>query len=321
MYECQPGTDDNEMPANFVKSAKVTFLFAALSSCGGNYQAPVSDQGERQDIRPPIIVSSNTPDSDFRVQESRATIVNQANNQPIQRRSASTSSVQSSSPATNNGAALRGQVHRVRAGDNLMSIAFQYDLDFRALARANGLNPPYTIFVDQEINLDITRIVDGQSQLTSQIGTVVDNNSVARAQGTLERAGGLVRQAIGSNREPNWRWPLEGRILRGFQADVNKGIDIGASVGDPVYAASGGDVVYSGRGVQGSGNLIIIRHNDKYLSAYAHNSSMLVGEGSRVSPGDKIAEVGQNSSGVAMLHFEIRVDGQSVDPANLLPRR
>ena len=92
-------------------------------------------------------------------------------------------------------------------------------------------------------------------------------------------------------------------------------------MGDPVLAASSGDVVYSGRGVQGSGNLIIIRHSDKYLSAYAHNSAMLVGEGSRVRAGEKIAEIGQNSSGIAMLHFEIRVDGSSVDPLGFLPGR
>lgn len=309
------------MPAKIEKFPGVILLLVALTGCGGNYQAPVSEQGERQDITPPIIVSSNTPESDFRVQESRAAVVNEANNQPLQRRSISSAPIQSASSGADSATVLTGQIHRVRAGDNLMSIAFQYDLYFRALARANGLNPPYTIFVDQEINLDISRVVDSQTQRNNQIGTIVDNNNVARAQGTLARAGGLVRQAIGSNREPEWRWPLEGRVVRGFQADVNKGIDISGTVGDAVYAASGGDVVYSGRGVQGSGNLIIIRHNDKYLSAYAHNSTMLVGEGSRVSPGDKIAEVGQNSNGVAMLHFEIRVDGQSVNPTSLLPRR
>ena len=109
-------------------------------------------------------------------------------------------------------------------------------------------------------------------------------------------------------------------MLRGFQAELNKGVDIGGQLGDPVLAASAGDVVYSGRGVQGSGNLIIIRHGDRYLSAYGHNSAMLVGEGSRVRAGEKIAEVGTSPNGVAMLHFEIRVDGNSVDPAGLLPR-
>ena len=112
-----------------------------------------------------------------------------------------------------------------------------------------------------------------------------------------------------------------GKVIRGFEADMNKGIDIGGKLGDPVFAASSGDVVYSGRGVQGSGNLIIIRHNDRYLSAYAHNSRMLVGEGIHVKEGDKIAEVGNSSNGISMLHFEIRFDGKSVDPTGLLPHR
>ncbi len=305
--------------AGITRQIIFTFTVLLLVSCGGAYQAPISEQGERQVINAPIVVSSSTPESDFRVQESRATVVSGNNNQSVSRNRVpvvSTPAVVSES--TNIRA---GQIHRVRAGENLMSIAFQYDLDFRALARANSLNPPYTIFVDQEINLDVGRVVDSQTSRNSQIGTAVTNNSVARSQGTLSRAGGLIRETIGSTREPNWQWPHEGRVLRGFQGDVNKGIDIGGQLGDPVLAASSGDVVYSGRGVQGSGNLIIIRHNDKYLSAYAHNSAMLVGEGSRVSAGEKIAEVGQNSNGVAMLHFEIRVDGQSVDPTGLLPGR
>ncbi|MDD9897267.1 MAG: peptidoglycan DD-metalloendopeptidase family protein [Gammaproteobacteria bacterium] len=303
---------------HFRHKVLVSVFLVTLFSCGGGYQAPVSEQGERQVINAPIIVSSNTPDADFRVQESRASVVG-ANNQSARRNRVPVVSASAVSGERSN--IMSGQTHRVVAGENLMSIAFQYDLDFRALARANGLNPPYTIFVDQEINLDVGRVVDSQTSRNSQLGTAVANNAVARSQGTLSRAGGLLRQAIGSAREPNWQWPHDGRVLRGFQGDVNKGIDIGGQVGDPVLAASGGDVVYSGRGVQGSGNLIIIRHSDKYLSAYAHNSAMLVGEGSRVSAGEKIAEVGQNPSGTAMLHFEIRVDGQSVDPTGLLPRR
>jgi lipoprotein NlpD len=309
----------------YLKSLRLLSLIPSsviLIVCG-SYQAPVSEQGERQVVNAPIIVNSSTNEDSFRVQESRATVVNADLNQPIRRAATTTGTSISRSPTAvvGNAAVLSGQIHRVRAGDNLMSIAFQYDMDFRALATANGLNPPYTIFIDQEINLDTSRIIDGQTNRNSNIGTAVTNNSVARAQGTLARAGGLIRQTIGSNREPEWQWPYQGRVVRGFQGDVNKGIDIGGQIGDPVLAASSGDVVYSGRGVQGSGNLIIIRHSDKYLSAYAHNSAMLVGEGSKVRAGEKIAEIGQNSSGTAMLHFEIRVDGSSVDPIGLLPRR
>ena len=182
----------------------------------------------------------------------------------------------------------------MRSGDTLFSIAFQYDLDFRSLAIANGLNPPYTIFVDQEINLDLNNIVSGGSAVLRQPVT-----STPRAIG--------------------WQWPHQGRLLRGFQSGLNKGLNISGNVGDAVLAAGDGDVVYSGSGIQGSGDLIIVRHSDRYLSAYAHNSRMLVNVGSRVRAGEKIAEVGENSSGVAMLHFEIREAGDSVDPSRLLP--
>ena len=102
---------------------------------------------------------------------------------------------------------------------------------------------------------------------------------------------------------------------------MGEGIDISGNVGDPVLAAGGGDVVYSGRGVQGTGNLIIMRHSDRLLSAYAHNSVVLVSEGQHIEAGQQIAELGVNNSGVPMLHFEIRRDGQSVDPMQYLPQK
>jgi len=309
------------MVSNIEKTWLVAIVTAVLASCGNSLQAPVSEQGEWQVANGPIIVSSDTPAGSFRVQESTPAIFNSEYNKPIDESTTISSGISSNPIVSESLSGVAGQTHRVRAGDNLMSIAFQYDVDFRALARANALDPPYTIFVDQEINLDVSRVVDQQTERNSQLGTIVTDNSVARAQGTLSRGGGLIRQTVGSNREPDWGWPHQGRIVRGFQADVNKGIDIGGEVGEPVFAAGPGNVVYSGGGVQGSGNLIIIRHSDKYLSAYAHNSEMLVVEGSRVRAGEKIAEIGQNPSGVAMLHFEIRVDGQSVDPIGLLPKR
>jgi murein DD-endopeptidase MepM/ murein hydrolase activator NlpD len=110
-------------------------------------------------------------------------------------------------------------------------------------------------------------------------------------------------------------------VIRNFQQGDGKGLDLSGRVGDPVLAASDGDVVYSGRGIQGSGNLIILRHSDRYLSAYAHNRVMLVNEGERVSAGQQIAEVGENTAGTPLLHFDIRLDGKSVDPGKLLPNR
>ncbi len=299
-----------------------------LQACGSGYQAPILEQGERQDIRPPIIVDSSTPDSSLRAPDGRARVSSSSPVASSSRSSGNTSSVRNSgstSAGRSNSTAGTSTpgTHRVRSGDTLFSIAFQYDLDFRSLALANGLRPPYTIFVDQQLSLDINNVSQSAGSVAnSNLGTAVGNDSVARAQGSVARTGGVLRQPISSTaRELQWQWPHRGRVIRAFGTASNKGLDIGGSSGEAVLAAGDGDVVYSGRGIQGTGDLIIIRHSDRYLSAYAHNSVMLVSEGSHVSAGDKIAEIGRNASGVEMLHFEIRQDGNSVDPIRFLPRR
>ena len=282
-----------------------------LASCGGGYQAPISELGEQQVISAPEVFSSNS--------EAGGT-----QSQPIQRGSISSDVDGTGSNLSSSNINRAGPTsHLVRPGDTLFSIAFQYDLDFRSLAIVNGLNPPYTIFVDQEINLDLNNIVRGGSAVsTANLGTAVGNNSVARSRAGGGTSGSVLRQPVTSTpRAISWQWPHQGRLVRGFQSGASKGLDISGNFGDAVLAAGDGDVVYSGRGIQGSGDLIIIRHSDRYLSAYAYNSRMLVKEGSRVRAGEKIAEVGENSSGVAMLHFEIREAGDSVDPSRLLPSK
>lgn len=204
--------------------------------------------------------------------------------------------------------------HIVSTGDTLFSIAYLYDMDFRDLALANGLNPPYTIFVGQELDLASNlagALVDSAS---NAVGSLVNNGSNPRS--TISSPG----TGTGQPMPINWQWPHPGAVVSSFQ-QLAEGIDIRGNVGDPVLAAGAGDVVYSGRGVQGTGNLIILRHSDRLLSAYAHNSAMLVGEGQHVEAGQQIAEVGVNSNGEPMLHFEIRRDGESVDPMQYLPLR
>ena len=118
-----------------------------------------------------------------------------------------------------------------------------------------------------------------------------------------------------------WIWPAAGRVLAGFSEATNKGVDILGKVGDPVFASASGRVVYSGVGLRGYGKLIIIKHNQTYLSAYAHNSNLLVKEGQNVVRGQKIAEIGNTDSSQAKLHFEIRRLGKPVDPLKFLPER
>lgn len=118
-----------------------------------------------------------------------------------------------------------------------------------------------------------------------------------------------------------WMWPASGRVLAGFSKGSNKGVDILGKVGDPVFASASGRVVYSGTGLRGYGKLVIIKHNDTFLSAYAHNSNLLVKEGQSVVRGQKIAEFGNTDSPQVKLHFEIRKQGEPVDPLKFLPER
>ncbi len=119
----------------------------------------------------------------------------------------------------------------------------------------------------------------------------------------------------------NWMWPGNGKVLAGFNESTNKGLDISGSIGDPVLAASGGQVVYVGSGLRGYGNLVIIKHNNNFLSAYAHNKEVLVKEKQTVQKGQKIALLGNSDSDKPMLHFEIRRQGKPVDPMKYLPPR
>ncbi|MEX0618200.1 MAG: peptidoglycan DD-metalloendopeptidase family protein [Pseudohongiellaceae bacterium] len=280
-----------------------------LANCSGGYQAPVADQSERQNRQPPIIMTSSTDAAS--VTESRPAA---PGTRPVSRAAAGSASYTSGSRV-----AGRGAIHRVARGETLYSIAFQHELDFRSLAIANNLQAPYTIYVNQELTLDVGGI--DTPQVANPGG--LEGNQVVQPQAISRTPLSIIRQPIGgtTNTAPRWEWPLQGRVVTGFQPDSpsRKGIDIDASLGQAVHAAGDGDVVYAGNGVQGAGDLIIIRHSDRYLSAYAHNSSLLVNEGSRVRAGDKIAEVGVNSAGIPMLHFEIRQDGKPTDPLTHLP--
>ena len=278
-----------------ISRVTLIFLLAFFAACTSDFSAPVSDKSEAVIINAPLIVTNSEIGFDYR-------------------------SNQGPTNFTSNVTA--GKTYRVQSGDNLISIAFNFDLDFRALARANSLSPPYTIFVDQELTLDLNKAADVQSARNSRLGVEAPSNSVARSQGINNQPTNIVRQSIAiEDKKAIWEWPSTGEIINGFSSNGNKGIDIGGQVGDAVFAAAEGDVVYSGRDVQGIGNLLIVRHGERYLSAYAHNSKMLVFEGDQVKPGQKIAEIGMDLSGKPALHFEIRIDGKPTDPIGLLPGR
>ena len=218
--------------------------------------------------------------------------------------------------------------HKVSRGETLYSIAWLYKLDFRGLASTNGIRPPYTIYPNQKIRLVDSakggRGVNNKSQTVTSVskpkstktGTAKSRSNAARQ--TSSRSTPLNR----ATHPFRWQWPAKGKIIRGYtlKSAVHKGIDLQGKLGDSVRAANSGKVVYAGSGLVGYGNLLIIKHNEHYLSAYGHNSQLLVKEGELVKVGQKIAKFGDTGTDKVKLHFEIRRDGKPVNPLGLLPK-
>ncbi|GGU68386.1 peptidoglycan-binding protein LysM [Pseudomonas laurentiana] len=225
----------------------------------------------------------------------------------------------------------------VRPGDTLFSIAFRYGWDYKALAARNSIAPPYTIRPGQTIRFDGRS--GGASGSASQ--TVVSSSSSSskttvtrRPVGTPAPSTSTQSNVASSTPAPvqvpaseravgGWAWPANGVLIGKFASNgsLNKGIDIAGDLGQPVFAASDGSVVYAGSGLRGYGELVIIKHSDTYVSAYGHNRRLLVREGQQVKAGQTIAEMGSTGTDRVKLHFEIRRQGKPVDPLQFLPRR
>lgn len=198
-------------------------------------------------------------------------------------------------------------IHVVRRGDTLHAIAWRYRLDHRKLVAWNRLANPDLILVGQKIRLAPPPTASKQRKKST------DRTA---AQPAKKRE---VREATA--KPPAWGWPATGKATASKSVSGAKGIDIRGVRGQAIKSAAAGSVVYSGSGLRGYGELIIVKHNETYLSAYAHNEKRLVAEGERVTAGQKIATMGSTESRDVMLHFEIRRDGKTVDPFALLPKR
>ncbi|MCB1735327.1 MAG: peptidoglycan DD-metalloendopeptidase family protein [Gammaproteobacteria bacterium] len=238
--------------------------------------------------------------------------------------------------------------HVVQSGDTLYSVAFRYGVDFRDLAEWNGIDDPYTIFVGQNLRLEPlqlaeavgptpvedravappvsepAKVEDRPVPAQSSEGQAAPKRIAPSAPQTAEKKKSTpARKETAYTQGPiRWQWPTEGPVLSTFSTrhTGRKGIDIGGKIGEPVRAAAGGKIVYSGSGLVGYGKLIIVKHNENYLSAYAHNSELLVREGQAVNTGEKIALKGASGK-QPQLHFEIRRNGKPVNPLTYLPRR
>jgi len=210
-------------------------------------------------------------------------------------------------------------VYVVRRGDTLYSIAWEYGLDYRQIASINGIRRPYTIYVGQRIRL---KTAAHKPAVTSQSSRAAPRHNESARQSSARRKPAVsASQAVASR--IRWGWPADGPLLSTYssQDPSRKGIDIAGKNGQPIQAAADGKVVYSGSGLIGLGMLIIVKHDETYLSAYAHNRKLLVNEGEQVKRGQTIAEMGETGTDRVKLHFEIRHNGNTLDPLRFLPRR
>lgn len=207
----------------------------------------------------------------------------------------------------------------VQKGDTLYSIAWAFDMDFRDLAQLNHIAPPaYKVQAGQRLKMGAgSRPIPVITQKSAP--SKIYRKPLFRAA-QPQSTPVSYRQSAPINPSQKWKWPAQGKVVRGYStwSGGSKGIEIAGRLGEPVVASAAGRVVYSGSGLRGYGNLIIIKHNDTFLSAYAFNQKLLVKEGATVSAGQTIALMGKNTAGQVRLHFEIRRNGKPVDPLKFL---
>ncbi len=226
----------------------------------------------------------------------------------------------------------------VKPGDTLIRIGQETGQNWKDLLKWNNLENANVLEVGQVIRVAppgvdpsavaVRPIVSSKVE-TRPLDAVKTPNTSASAPVSAASSVGAPAPVVAPVPTPapqgedelNWQWPAAGSVLSGFEEARSKGLSIGGKAGDPVLAAAEGRVVYAGSGLRGYGNLVIVKHNNTYLSAYAHNQKLLVKEEQTVKRGQKIAEIGSTDSDKVQLHFEIRRLGKPVDPAKLLPAR
>lgn len=224
--------------------------------------------------------------------------------------------------------------YSVRPGDTLTKIALDHGQAWRDIAKWNGLDNPNMIEVDQVLRVAPplmeaaanrqTKPVMAQNQVPPSSATNNTPTPTATSASTSNSPNATPSASPPANASDDgmaFAWPHPGPVLTGFDEAKNKGLDFAGKAGDPVLAAGDGKVVYAGSGLRGYGNLVILKHNNTYLTAYAHNQTLLVKEDQNVTKGQRIADMGSSDSDRVKLHFEIRKQGKPVDPAKLLPAR
>ena len=236
-----------------------------------------------------------------------------------------------------------GSDYVVQSGDTLYAVAFRLGMDYRTLADINDIDPPYVIKVSQVLKTaespdapdvpprKLPAVAHPRVQSHSSKPVAKPSPSAALSSSATDsqrvqtqsdpRSVTSPSESMANAPVDRWSWPADGQVSRPFSKESHKGIDVSGERGVPVRAVAPGVIVYSGTGVTGYGALLIVKHNDTYLSAYGHNDALLVGEGEQVEAGQEIAKMGSTGSDSVKLHFEIRRDGVPLDPETLLPRR
>lgn len=236
----------------------------------------------------------------------------------------------------------------IKRGDTLYSIALEHGMDYRELAQLNGLTDPTKISVGQQLRVKPaqersversspqernpvvvgtakgagrpeSRPLEAPGASGAGDGSTKTNPKAQRLPYSKETAASLGKEAPKDADAIAFVWPVKGKVLAGFAEPRNKGIDIDGKVGDPIVAAAAGRVTYIGSGIPGLGKLIVIKHENGFITVYAHNKEILVKEQQEVTRGQKIAELGASDSGRPKLHFQIRKGSAPVDPLRYLP--
>jgi lipoprotein NlpD len=225
--------------------------------------------------------------------------------------------------------------YTVKPGDTLIRIGLDSGQSWKDIARWNALDNPNVIEVGQVLRVISPNAVATETGVTTRpvasssvtpvavpapVASAASGAASAAAKPVAPPPAAAVPAAVAED-DLAFIWPASGSLVAGFDEAKNKGLDLGGKVGDAVVAAADGRVVYAGAGLRGYGNLLILKHNNTYLTAYAHNQTLLVKEDQSVRKGQKIAEMGSSDADRVKLHFEIRRQGKPVDPAKYLPNR
>ena len=216
----------------------------------------------------------------------------------------------------------RKQYHIVKRGESLYSISRDYNVDITTLSKINNLSTPYALHVGQKLQLPASVSAKSATYATPHKQT---NSGIQTAKNNIYKSAPVQDSYTPpANRKTKFDWPVKGRIISGFgnlgSGRKNDGINVKADLGTTVKAADAGTIAYAGNELKGFGNLILIKHNDGWITAYAHNDKLFVTKGQKVKRGEKIASVGSSGSVTTpQLHFEVRQGKKAVNPRPYLP--